>query len=339
MLEICQVCGKKFENKNFLSRHIIYFHKIKFAEYFWKYKLKLSEHPKCLNCGKETKYYSTKQNFCKYCNNKCQHEYETKAGLSDNIEKKRRKTMIENFGVPYPTQNEKIRTQLSETHKRLLNSEEGIEIKEKRKEGMLRNHGVEHTFQSKELRDKKLKTETEKYGMPYINTEDFKQKVLVTNLKKFGTASALSNKDVIKKKKQTLRDKYGTDILAHIPGTQQKIRKHYENIGKWAPLNEQEDFKHYKLLVEKYTRRISKIIPDNEKRKRREYHADHRFSIMAGFNNGILPWILCCPFNLIVIAESENCSKRANCSITKEELIENYLKTKDQYLHLFRLGN
>ena len=83
MPEICQICEKEFENKNFLSRHVIFFHKIKFSEYFWKYKLKLSESPKCLNCGKETKYYSTKQNFCKYCDNKCQQEYEKTTELKN----------------------------------------------------------------------------------------------------------------------------------------------------------------------------------------------------------------------------------------------------------------
>ena len=54
------------------------------------------------------------------------------------------------------------------------------------------------------------------------------QSILQNQIEKFGTACPLSNKKVIEKKKQTLLDRYGTDIIAHIPGSQQKIRKHYE---------------------------------------------------------------------------------------------------------------
>ena len=340
MPEICQICEKEFENKNFLSRHVIFFHKIKFSEYFWKYKLKLSESPKCLNCGKETKYYSTKQNFCKYCDNKCQQEYEKNNGIKKLADEKRKQTNFKKYGVEHPTQNEEVSNRLSKTHKLLLNGEQGEKIKEKRKQGMLKNHGVEYVLQSEELKSKKEDTTLFRYGEKYYSqTDECKQRVVATCLKKYGTTSAVLNNDILEKKNKTLLNKYGTMIIAHVEGSQEKRRNHYEKIGKWTPLKDMKDFEHYRLLVEKYTRRISKILPDNKKRNFHEYHLDHKYSVLEGFKNGILPWILCCPHNLVVITKSENCSKRANCSITKEELIENYLKTKDQYWHLFRIGN
>lgn len=55
------------------------------------------------------------------------------------------------------------------------------------------------------------------------------------------------------------------------------------------------------------------------------FHLDHMISKNFGFLNGIPPEIIGHPCNLKLIPRIENCSKRANCSITLEEL-ENKIK-------------
>jgi hypothetical protein len=55
------------------------------------------------------------------------------------------------------------------------------------------------------------------------------------------------------------------------------------------------------------------------------FHLDHMISKYFGFLNGIPPEIIGHPCNLKLIPRIENCSKRANCSITLEEL-ENKIK-------------
>ena len=52
------------------------------------------------------------------------------------------------------------------------------------------------------------------------------------------------------------------------------------------------------------------------------FHLDHKFSIKKGFEEKIPPEIIGSLKNLEMIPGKKNCSKRANCSITKEELLD-----------------
>jgi len=53
-------------------------------------------------------------------------------------------------------------------------------------------------------------------------------------------------------------------------------------------------------------------------------HADHKFSIKEGFMNNIIPSIIGCESNMELIPWRINISKKAKCSITKEELFKLY---------------
>lgn len=53
-----------------------------------------------------------------------------------------------------------------------------------------------------------------------------------------------------------------------------------------------------------------------------EFHLDHKYSIRQGFVNGVNPEIIGSIHNLEILSASENCSKRADCSISLNELVE-----------------
>lgn len=80
----------------------------------------------------------------------------------------------------------------------------------------------------------------------------------------------------------------------------------------------------YKLTEKSYRRSKNTINPNNfpRGRGRGKYHIDHRFSVLEGFKNNILPFILSHPFNLQMLEEKENISKDYNCSISKKQLFK-----------------
>lgn len=83
----------------------------------------------------------------------------------------------------------------------------------------------------------------------------------------------------------------------------------------------------YYAAVDYFTKQSIRLMPPCPgKRGKRvgEYHVDHRFSKHEGFNNGLLPQILGHVVNLQWLLVEENCSKRAECSLTKEELLQGY---------------
>jgi len=87
----------------------------------------------------------------------------------------------------------------------------------------------------------------------------------------------------------------------------------------------------YKRLVEQETtksyRKFKKIInPSNLERGRGMYHLDHKFSMAEGFKQDIDPKIIGSYINLEMLEESKNCSKAGSCSITKEELMNEYFR-------------
>ncbi|RTI53649.1 hypothetical protein [Campylobacter jejuni] len=118
-----------------------------------------------------------------------------------------------------------------------------------------------------------------------------------------------------------------------------KTRKTFENIGRWTAKENLDDFKHYKLMVERFTKRAIKQLPP-EKQKLLErrgpasktknqdevMHVDHMVSKFFGFHNNILPQIIGSVYNLDVIDASKNISKNTKNSMDIDELFNNYFK-------------
>jgi hypothetical protein len=107
--------------------------------------------------------------------------------------------------------------------------------------------------------------------------------------------------------------KYALEIIKN------KIQEYDES------LNERDK---YYQLVWLYTNLNDLSLLDNYDLRGRDYHLDHIYSIREGFKNGINPQVIGSIHNLRIIPASENCSKRANCDITIEELLEKFKESK-----------
>ena len=75
----------------------------------------------------------------------------------------------------------------------------------------------------------------------------------------------------------------------------------------------------YCKLVDIETKKNQKYVKNIESRSY-NWHLDHKYSKIQGFKNNILPYIIGSVVNLEIIHKSINCSKRGDCSITKDEL-------------------
>lgn len=108
---------------------------------------------------------------------------------------------------------------------------------------------------------------------------------------------------------------------------QEDYRRNMVEKGIWLDEDLLEGFKKYRHKVERLTNKTvlfyKDFIHDLNKRGK-EYHLDHRYSIKQGFIEDIDPEIIASFINLEIISAETNCSKRADCSISKEYLLLNY---------------
>jgi hypothetical protein len=85
------------------------------------------------------------------------------------------------------------------------------------------------------------------------------------------------------------------------------------------------DFEKYKQKVVRLTeinyRRYKNII-DPLNLRSKEYHIDHRYSIIQGFIDNVEEIVISSPFNLEIKKSQDNCSKQGKCDISINELLE-----------------
>lgn len=105
-----------------------------------------------------------------------------------------------------------------------------------------------------------------------------------------------------------------------------KIRKTFEDKGKWIPLAECTEYELYKKEVWSHTNSndISSLTNHHKRGLagvEGAYHLDHKFSIFQGFVEGIDPKIIGSYKNLECIPWRENVVKQGKCSIDIKELL------------------
>ena len=79
-----------------------------------------------------------------------------------------------------------------------------------------------------------------------------------------------------------------------------------------------------RLSNENYTKYFYQINSEKLPRSFTEYHLDHIYTVIDGFNNGILPEIIASPINLQMLTQHENVVKNGRSDMTKEELFKKY---------------
>ena len=256
---------------------------------------------------------------------------------SKEAKEKRKKTLLERYGT---TDHFKI----NNGHEKAL-SKEG---REKAKQTLLKNHGVTSTWKLQKTKDTIKKTNLEKYGeTSYSKTDEFKEKLKNHNIEKYGTPWFVNTEEYKEKYKETCLKKYGVEFFTqsdvYLEKAKETYREKYDSdfymsseirrqkeieSGRWLADEQKSDYERYRESVWRTTNRQDlETLENYDKRGRLDedenaFHLDHKFSIKKGFEENIPPEIIGSLKNLEMIPGKKNCSKRANCSITKEELLD-----------------
>ena len=91
--------------------------------------------------------------------------------------------------------------------------------------------------------------------------------------------------------------------------------------GNQIPDEELKNYIVYKRLCWKYTNKsIKEFKIENFDKRGINYHLDHKYSIMQGFKDGIIPSLIGSFKNLEILPAIDNCSKKDKCSIPIEDL-------------------
>jgi very-short-patch-repair endonuclease len=219
-------------------------------------KLKKGSHVRvyavCDFCGAETYgeyryYYKGKKEHicnktacvkCKYKKAELTNEklYGTKiVARCEYIKEKKKKTCLKKYGVEYNSQRPEYKEKMSQRHKNLSPEQRQVET-DKRKKTLMEKYGVEYYSQLPEYRDKRRlywenlseeeksailqkrqATHKELWGGSYASTEECKQKIRATSLKRYGVNHYAKTSEYIERVKRTNLEKYGVEWVAASP--------------------------------------------------------------------------------------------------------------------------
>ena len=255
---------------------------------------------------------------------------------SKEAKEKRKKTLLEKYGT-----NDTF--SISDGREK-ANSKEG---REKAKQTLLKNFGVTTTWKLQKTKDTIKNTNLEKYGETcYFKTDEFKEKLKEHNIEKYGTQWFVNIDEYKEKYKETCLKKYGVEFFTqsgvYLEKAKETYREKYDSdfymsselrrqkeieSGRWLADEQKSDYKRYSESVWRTTNKQDiETLENYDKRGRLDlnpgaYHLDHKFSIRKGFEENIPPEIIGSLKNLEMIPCKKNCAKRAKCSISKEELL------------------
>ena len=188
-----------------------------FLETIYRIFNKIEEKPKCKNCGTLLQFHP-RHHFREFCSQKCVQNFDDirrkksvtrEKHISDDlsyykdITEKRKKTLLERYGVEYATQSDIIKEKIKQTNIKRLGvpyaSQSDI-IKEKIKQTNIKRLGVPYTAQNKQCLEKMKQTCLEKYGVEHnfqiLNVrENIKQKWI----DKYGYDNPMKNNVVLQK--------------------------------------------------------------------------------------------------------------------------------------------
>jgi len=176
----------------------------------------------------------------------------------EQIEKTRRKTNLEKFGVEFLSQSKEIQDKIKEN----CLAKYGIdhhtkteEYKKGREENCLKKYGVKTNLQLEDTKNKIKQTNLKKYGVENPQqSEEIKEKTRQTNLKKYGVVYTLQDSTVRQKIKDTYMAKYGVDCNLKVSEVKDQIKQtNLDRYGHTCALkNEEIRDKQKKTCLEKF---------------------------------------------------------------------------------------
>ena len=244
--------------------------------------------PLC-KCGNKLSLHSFKIGYRQFCSSKC-----------SNADKKKIQKGIDS--TDYAARKETTIKSLSLKDKSYWDN-----IINKRKASNLIRFGFESHQSSPEYQLKMKKYYLKTYGAEtYLNSEIGKKASQQTKLEKYGNINYNNPKKIKKNERLT------------------KV-----SLGIWIDEEDKEDYALYRETVVKQTevnyKKYYKVINENNlNRSYREFHLDHRYSIISGFNNNIPTYIIASHHNLEMLFCLDNISKGGKCSISLDYLLSNF---------------
>ena len=273
-------------------------------------------------CGKETKFKNFLKGYAIYCSPYCNTH-------SNTTKDKIKVTNYTRYGG-HPQQDKEVRDKTTITNNLRYGGNSpscSEEVRKKQITSIFNKYGVSNISKHPDVKEKKKETCLKNYGVEIpAHSEEIKNKMKETNILKYGNEYASQSSLFKNKMKANLLEKYGVDHVSKLDTTKIKVKKTNVLKGTWLNYSQLSDFQYYKRLVWSETHKHKKSLLNFELRgklsnNKKSYHIDHKYSILEGFKNGILPVIIGNKNNLIMIPGLENIQKGSKCSETLEDIL------------------
>lgn len=273
------------------------------------------EKPKYPVCGSDSSFRSFKYGYNKYCSSKC---CNIGKWTPENKERGNKKRAL--FYSNNPQKKQEKDEKISKTNSEVWASGTDLRINQIQKV----KDGVGFT----EIYKKGRKTKIEKYGHAFDIESDYIKNIMI---EKYGVDNARLIEGMTARIQETFLAVYGCKNSISLPGVYEKAlqtRKmnYLERVGNL------EELERYISLVWFYTKQNELTILENfDKRGRLDlnpdaYHLEHKYSICAGYLNGVPPEIIGNIANLEMLPAIDNIKKGSKCSILLDDLLQEFYK-------------
>lgn len=214
----CRICGKECSSVGSIATHLRYGHPdYNSKKYYDEFLKKDKNEGKCLECDKETRFYSITAGYAAFCCNQCSNRNKDK-----NI--KARQTFIGNHQEIYRKREEqnklkqirKKRNKVKRTKSKSRKAEKeiekygqlGLSPREKIEITCLKRYGVKCYTQSDKFKQKVKQTSLEKYGVEHpMQSEEVRENLKHSVLKKYGVENSSQDKEITRRINETKQRK------------------------------------------------------------------------------------------------------------------------------------
>lgn len=221
----CKICQKSFKTLCALAAHLNSAHKINSKSYYDTY-FKNETDDKCIECGKQTKWFNLGKGYRIFCSLKCCNNNKEKLERKQDTIKK---SSMEKYGVKHYTQSEEYKKKRAEACKAKWGVSSYFatkEFSEQRKKHNQETFGVDYTFQREDVKEKIKQTKKERYNDEFYTNREKAQKTCIelyndphysnreqcwkTFEEKYGTKNIFTLDEIKEKRKETLIKNYGS---------------------------------------------------------------------------------------------------------------------------------
>jgi hypothetical protein len=284
----CKICNTECKSNRSLSKHIRDKHPQYTSQSYYDEFIKTDKNGKCKVCNALTRFTNLTLGYKNTCGHKC-------AG-----------TLVRQEMAANEEKHQKFKEKVADNQTNIWRQRKltgAAELIHKKVSDTVKKKNT--TLTKEEIRDK--------YGWLNKLTQDRKKEWIESVQKQTGmhtwwkNASDEDRKDTITRRNAT---KLGISI--------EEYKNRYKNI---------DEFKNYKWVVwvlTEQTYKKYKDIIDPEHKRSPEFHLDHKFSVVRGFQTQTSPEIISSIYNLEILTSTENSAKSGKCSINIELLKEMY---------------